>query len=37
VVISHPQDVAAVEILKIAEDFARDQLGLAGRRLKLNL
>ncbi len=37
VVISHPQDVAAVEILKIADDFARDQLGLAGRRLKLNL
>ncbi len=37
VVFSHPQDVAAVEILKIADEFARDQLGLAGRRLKLNL
>jgi ATP-binding protein involved in chromosome partitioning len=37
VVIANSQDVASVEILKIAEKFAEDQLGLSGRRLKLSV
>lgn len=37
VVIANSEDVASVEILKIAEKFAEDQLGLSGRRLKLSV
>jgi ATP-binding protein involved in chromosome partitioning len=37
VVIANPQDLAAAEILKIADKFAEDQLGLSGRRLKLSV
>lgn len=37
VVLTHPEDSASAEILKIADEFAADQLGLSGRRLKLSL
>lgn len=37
VVYSNPQDLAAEQILKIADKIAEDQLGLSGRRLKLSV
>ena len=37
VVFANPQDLAAEQILKIADKFAEDQLGLSGRRLKLSV
>jgi ATP-binding protein involved in chromosome partitioning len=37
VVLTNADDLAAAEILSIAEKFATDRLGLSGRRLKLSL
>jgi len=37
VVLANPDDLAAVEILKVATIIANEPLGLAGRRLKLSL